>query len=74
LGGVVDTEMQASIRETGIGGGMVWEDHAKIVKLFEDGKVIHADVPGKAIAYLAIHATKEMSGHLIVHSDPRIVI
>jgi NAD(P)-dependent dehydrogenase (short-subunit alcohol dehydrogenase family) len=69
--GVVDTEMQAIVRTEGK-AGMPEESHALFVSLFERGKLLPPDVPGKAIAFLALNAPHEWSGECLAWNDEKV--
>ncbi|KIY74058.1 short-chain dehydrogenase, partial [Cylindrobasidium torrendii FP15055 ss-10] len=61
--GVVDTAMQATIRQDGsqaMGSG-----HDTFVKLHADGKLLKPDAPGEVIARLALHAPASLSGKFV---------
>jgi NAD(P)-dependent dehydrogenase (short-subunit alcohol dehydrogenase family) len=59
--GVVDTDMQAIIRRQGA-NGMPPEVYARFVNYHEEGDLLPPEVPGCALAVLALHAPKEWSG------------
>lgn len=67
--GVVATEMQSVIRNTGT-GGMLPADHKKFVDLHENGKLASPDVPASVIVRLALDATKELSGQFVNIDGP----
>jgi NAD(P)-dependent dehydrogenase (short-subunit alcohol dehydrogenase family) len=69
--GVVDTGMQALIREQGA-DGMPAERHARFVRLHAEGELLPPQVPGRALALLALHAPHEWSGEFIQWDDARI--
>ncbi|KAF9954954.1 hypothetical protein BGZ72_004148 [Mortierella alpina] len=66
--GVVDTEMQAVIREKGK-HGMVPEQHARFVELKTSNTLLHPDQPGHVIASLAVKAPKSISGQFFSWDD-----
>jgi NAD(P)-dependent dehydrogenase (short-subunit alcohol dehydrogenase family) len=59
--GIVDTDMQATIRREG-SAGMPAEDYARFVRYHEEGELLPPEVPGCALAVLAFHAPSEWSG------------
>jgi NAD(P)-dependent dehydrogenase (short-subunit alcohol dehydrogenase family) len=69
--GVVDTEMQAAVRELGK-AGMPESSHAYFVSLYEKGKLLAPDVPGKAIAFLALNAPHAWSGECLIWNDEKV--
>jgi NAD(P)-dependent dehydrogenase (short-subunit alcohol dehydrogenase family) len=69
--GVVDTEMQALIREQGA-DGMPAESHARFVRLHTAGELLPPEAPGRALALLALYAPHEWSGEFIQWDDERI--
>jgi len=69
--GVADTEMQKLIRCEGQ-YHMMPEKAQYFRKLWEDGKLEHPSVPARAIAWLALHAPRELSGECAEYDDPRI--
>ncbi|KDE05880.1 hypothetical protein MVLG_03823 [Microbotryum lychnidis-dioicae p1A1 Lamole] len=62
--GVVDTEMQASLRATGE-QYMSAKDFSKFTGLHERGELVPPEKPGAVLAGLAIKATKELSGSFV---------
>jgi NAD(P)-dependent dehydrogenase (short-subunit alcohol dehydrogenase family) len=69
--GVVDTDMQAYIRDQGP-NVMPPEQIAYYTNLKERGELEPPEIPGRAIAWLALHAPKEFSGKYLDYDDPRI--
>lgn len=69
--GVVDTEMQAAIRREGA-GKMAEDEHARFVGYFEQGELPPPEVPGRALAALALHAPREWSGEFIRWDEDRV--
>jgi NAD(P)-dependent dehydrogenase (short-subunit alcohol dehydrogenase family) len=59
--GVVDTAMQADIREKYL-KNMDEKDQAKFVSAKRDGKLLPPEKPGVVIAELAVRAERELSG------------
>ena len=70
--GVVDTQMQAVIRQEGP-GMMTDAKVAYFQGLQTDGKLQPAHVPARSLAWLALHAPIEMSGTYVESTDPRIL-
>ncbi|KAJ6539419.1 hypothetical protein B0H19DRAFT_1178941 [Mycena capillaripes] len=62
--GMVQTDMQAALRETGA-PHMTANDHQLFVAAYTDGKLLKAEQPGHVIASLALHATKSLSGQFV---------
>ena len=69
--GVVDTQMQDTIRQKGQ-GVMSAEQLAYYQNLKAGGQLEKPEVPGRAIAWLALHAPGEFSGQFLDYDDPRI--
>ncbi|MCG6895092.1 MAG: SDR family NAD(P)-dependent oxidoreductase [Desulfobacteraceae bacterium] len=69
--GVVDTAMQAVLRRQGP-EHMPPEDAAFYQQLHEEGRLEPPEVPGRAIAWLVLHAPKEWSGSFLDYDDPMI--
>lgn len=69
--GVVDTEMQALIRNEG-SGAMPPERYTYFVDLHRQGKLLPPEKPGRAVALLALHAPPAWSGEFIQWDDERI--
>lgn len=69
--GVVDTAMQAILREKG-SGGLPPEQVAYYRNLKEEGRLEPARVPGRSIAWLALHASASLSGTFVSYDDPQI--
>lgn len=69
--GVVDTEMQAVIREMGA-TGMPESAYQRFMHLHEDGKLLPPEAPGGAIAVLALFAPREWDGELIAWDEERV--
>lgn len=69
--GVVDTDMQAVLRgETD--NAMPADQVAYYRQLKEHGELEPPEIPGRAIAWLALHAPREFSGQFLDYDDPRI--
>ena len=69
--GVVDTDMQATIRNQGL-NAMSEEQLAYYRQLKAHGTLEPPEVPGRSIAWLALHAPAEISGQFFDYDDPRI--
>ena len=69
--GVVDTRMQETIRRDGPGvmtaGQVAYYQNLKL-----RGELEAPEVPGRAIAWLALHGPAEFSGQFLDYDDPRI--
>lgn len=70
--GVVDTGMQALIRQRGP-EGMTPEQVDYFRSLKEEGRLQPPEIPARSAAWLALHAPREWSGELLEHDDPRLV-
>ncbi len=69
--GVVDTDMQATIRNEGL-NAMSEEQLAYYRQLKAHGHLEPPEIPGRSIAWLALHAPTEFSGQFFDYDDPRI--
>jgi NAD(P)-dependent dehydrogenase (short-subunit alcohol dehydrogenase family) len=69
--GKVDTDMQATIRKDGL-AGMPAEDHAQYVRFYQDGELLQPELPGRALAALALYAPAEWSGDFIQWDEDRM--
>lgn len=69
--GRVDTQMQATLREEGK-RGMKPEQHARFVEQYEQGELLKPEVPGRALAMLALHAPQAWSGEFVQWNDDRL--
>jgi NAD(P)-dependent dehydrogenase (short-subunit alcohol dehydrogenase family) len=69
--GVVDTAMQATIRAEGR-EGMPPEEHARFVRYYQEGELLPPEVPGCALAVLALYAPHEWSGEFIPWDEERV--
>ena len=69
--GVVDTDMQATIRKEGL-NAMPDQQLAYYRQLKTLGELEPAEIPGRSIAWLALHAPTEFSGQFFDYDDPRI--
>ncbi|KAL7748863.1 hypothetical protein RI367_005776 [Sorochytrium milnesiophthora] len=66
--GVLDTDMQAQIRNNGQ-GKMEDESHKWFVEMHKSGKLVDPNKSGHVVAQLALHADKSMSGNFIDWED-----
>ncbi|CAG9993195.1 unnamed protein product [Clonostachys byssicola] len=62
--GIVDTDMQATIRDQGK-STMSQAEHENFVAVFEAGGLLKPEQPGSVIAKLAVEPTKELSGKFL---------
>jgi NAD(P)-dependent dehydrogenase (short-subunit alcohol dehydrogenase family) len=69
--GVVDTDMQATIRARGA-QGMPAEEYARFVHYHEAGELLPPELPGCALAVLALYAPHEWTGEYIVWDEERV--
>jgi NAD(P)-dependent dehydrogenase (short-subunit alcohol dehydrogenase family) len=69
--GVVDTEMQAAIRQYGE-TGMPAEEHSRFVGYYESGQLLPPEKPGLALAVLALYAPHEWSGQFVTWDAPEV--
>jgi NAD(P)-dependent dehydrogenase (short-subunit alcohol dehydrogenase family) len=69
--GIVDTEMQAQIREKGR-DRMAENSYQWLSGLHAQGKLLPVESPGKAIACLALFAPPDWSGQLLQWDDPQV--
>ncbi|KAF0433385.1 NADP-binding protein [Gigaspora margarita] len=73
LPGVVDTTMQANIREQGLKAQMKQTDYQRYIDLYESKTLVHPDEPGRVLAALVVGgATQEMSGESYRYNDPKL--
>jgi hypothetical protein len=70
--GVVDTAMQKAIRLEGA-EGMPEDVHARFLKYFEDGELLPPQVPGCALAVLALFAPIEWRGTILNWNEERVL-
>lgn len=69
--GVVDTRMQATIRREG--ADVMTSEQVKYYRNLKEGGELEApEVPGRAIAWLALHGPPEFSGQFLDYDDRRI--
>jgi NAD(P)-dependent dehydrogenase (short-subunit alcohol dehydrogenase family) len=69
--GVVDSEMQAVVRREGA-GVMAESEHARFIAYHKQSELLDPEVPGRAIAVLALHAPREWSGAFVNWNDPEV--
>lgn len=69
--GVVDTTMQRTIREEGA-RGMPPESYQKFRRYHEEGELLPPEVPGRALAMLALQAPREWSGDFVAWDEARV--
>lgn len=69
--GMVDTPMQQVVREQGA-GGMTPERHAAFVASYERGELLPPELPGCAIAALALHAPATWSGQFLAWDEAAV--
>ncbi|GAA5852711.1 hypothetical protein JCM5353_002416, partial [Sporobolomyces roseus] len=69
--GVVGTEMQEKIREIGK-DHMTSKDLEKFMGIHERGELLLPSQPGRALASLALRATRDMSGEFLNWNDERV--
>jgi len=71
--GVVDTQMQEMIREEG--PGAMSEDKVDYFQtLKSDNKLEPPHIPARSVAWLALHAPREMSGEFVEYDDSKIAV
>ncbi len=66
--GVIDTVMQALIREQG-GRSMAEDQHAHFVRLHDSGDLLPPERPARAIVALALYAPPSLDGELVSWDD-----
>lgn len=69
--GVVDTAMQETIRDEGA-AGMPAERHQRFVRLHEQGDLLPPELPGRALATLALYAPPAWSGEFLAWDEPKV--
>jgi NAD(P)-dependent dehydrogenase (short-subunit alcohol dehydrogenase family) len=69
--GVMDTEMQSTIRSEGE-AGMPEQTYDRYVRLHQEGALLSPELPGRALAVLALHAPHEWSGEFIAWDEDRV--
>ncbi len=70
--GMVDTAMQTTIRQTGV-QGMPTEEYNRFIEAYASGDLLPPEVPGTALAVLALYASHAWSGEFIAWDDPRLL-
>lgn len=70
--GVVDTAMQTRLRREG-GQSLETEQHSYYMNLKKTGALEPPEIPGRSIAWLALHAPAAMSGEFRSYDDPDIM-
>jgi NAD(P)-dependent dehydrogenase (short-subunit alcohol dehydrogenase family) len=69
--GIVDTQMQATIRDKGK-SHMAEENYKWLYGLYEQGKLLPPDQPGLATACLALYAPQDWSGEILQWDERRV--
>ena len=69
--GVIDTEMQAVIRQMGA-AGMPESAYQRFVKMREDGELLPPEVPGATIAVLVLFAPRDWDGDFVAWDEERV--
>lgn len=69
--GLVDTQMQATIRETGK-GHMAESNYNRLASVYEQGRLLPPELPGRAIACLALSAPHAWSGDVLQWDEERV--
>ena len=69
--GVVDTEMQAEIRRHGE-EGMPAEKYQRFVRYHKEGELLPPELPGEALAVLALRAPAAWSGEFVQWDEARV--
>ena len=69
--GIVDTEMQAVIRNEGM-AGMTKVDHRRFVERFEQGELVSPERSGRALVKLALYAPRAWSGEFLSWDEQRV--
>lgn len=70
--GVVDTAMQATIREEGA-QGMPPDVHARFLRYHEEGELLPPEVPACSLTILALYAPHEWSGTSLPWNDENVL-
>ncbi|KAI8615420.1 hypothetical protein BC830DRAFT_1064412 [Chytriomyces sp. MP71] len=71
--GVVETDMQALIRQDG-GKAMTPENHAQFKALFEKGELLKPEVPGNLLANLVLDLPRDLSGSFLSWNDEKLKV
>ncbi|HZD56705.1 MAG TPA: SDR family NAD(P)-dependent oxidoreductase [Anaerolineales bacterium] len=69
--GVMDTEMQSTIRREG-DAGMPEETYARYLRLHQEGELLSPKLPGRALTALALYAPHQWSGEFIAWDEDRV--
>lgn len=69
--GIVDTAMQSAIRAKGK-GRMAEANYRRLAGAYETGTLLPPDLPGRAMALLALYAPPEWSGEVLNWDDDRV--
>jgi NAD(P)-dependent dehydrogenase (short-subunit alcohol dehydrogenase family) len=69
--GVVDTDMQTYIRTEGP-KAMPADQSAYYTKLKDQGELEPPEIPARSIAWLALHAPRQLSGRFLEYDDPQV--
>lgn len=69
--GTVDTAMQTFIRAEGQ-PAMLSADYAMFVNFHQQGLLRPPEIPGRALAHLALRASHEWTGTIVSWDDPRV--
>ncbi len=69
--GVVDTDMQAIIRQMGA-AGMPESAYQRFVRLRDEGELLPPEAPGGAIAVLALFAPRDWDGEFVAWDEERV--
>jgi NAD(P)-dependent dehydrogenase (short-subunit alcohol dehydrogenase family) len=69
--GTMDTDMQSTIRSEGE-TGMPEETYSRYVRLHQQGALLSPELPGRALAVLALYAPHEWSGEFIAWDEDRV--
>lgn len=72
LPGRTDTAMHGAIRAEG-GGSMTAEQHAEFHEAKATGGLAPPDVPGRLLAWAALHAPRDWTGREVDRADPEVV-
>lgn len=69
--GIIDTNMQATIRREGE-NGMPPSEHQRFIHYHQEGQLLPAEKPGRALAVLALHASRDWSGEFLSWDDEKV--
>jgi NAD(P)-dependent dehydrogenase (short-subunit alcohol dehydrogenase family) len=69
--GVVDTEMQATIRQEG-GDGMPHAVHDRYIQYYREDELLPPEVPGCALAVLALYAPRAWNGQFLAWDSEQV--